>query len=227
MEYVEVVKFFKQHQDLVYRDFSARLLPADCRLYGVRLPLLKKFAAEICKNDWRRFLAACKDETLEELLLQAFVISKVKIPLAERLVLLTDFIPKINNWSVCDSLCCSFKFSPNDLPVIWQFLQPYFFSEREYEIRFALVMALRWLLTDAYVGKILFYCRNIHHDGYYVEMGMAWLLAEAYLHYPRQVEAFLQEQNVSVSVNNKTLQKIRDSLRVSAEDKKRLNYLKR
>ncbi len=227
MKYADVIKFLEQNQDLAYRDFSARLLPENCCLYGVRLPLLRQFASKICKDDWRYFLDECRDESLEELLLQAFVIGDVKISLDERLRLLTDFVPKINNWSVCDSLCCSFKFSKNDLPIVWRFLRPYFLSEREYEIRFALIMALRWFLTESYVDEILAYCRSICHQGYYVEMGMAWLLAEMYLFYPQLVEDFLRKKYVSVSVNNKTLQKIRDSLRVSREDKERLKYLKR
>lgn len=39
-----------------YRDFSSRLIPGCGEMLGVRLPVLRKLAAEIAAEDWRGFL---------------------------------------------------------------------------------------------------------------------------------------------------------------------------
>ena len=47
---------------------------------------------------------------MEEVMLQGMVIGLVKQPPDKMLELVKNFIPKINNWSVCDCFCGGLKF---------------------------------------------------------------------------------------------------------------------
>ena len=66
-----------------------------------------------------------------------------------------EFVPRIDNWSVCDSFCCTLKFTKKDIPVIWEFIQPYAHSDREFEQRFAAVMLLRFFVKDEWLAAFM------------------------------------------------------------------------
>ena len=92
-----------------YKEFSASLLPKDTNLLGVRLPILRKLANEISKLDWNSYLDV-NTNIFEEKLIQAFIIGLV-VKNDETIKFIEDFITKIDNWSICDSFCCSLKFT--------------------------------------------------------------------------------------------------------------------
>lgn len=92
-----------------YREFSASLTPGKDNILGVRLPALRKLAKEIAKGDFRQYLKEAKDDTFEEVMLQGMVIGACKADIEEVLHLTANFIPKIDNWAVCDSFCSSLK----------------------------------------------------------------------------------------------------------------------
>ena len=86
-----------------YRKFSQSLIPNIDNVLGVRLPVLRKIAKEIYKSDnWKDFLKQNDFEYMEEAMLQAMVIGLVKDSHENILAMVKDFVPKINNWSVCD-----------------------------------------------------------------------------------------------------------------------------
>ena len=86
-----------------YQKFSSALLPNINNILGVRLPTLRKLAKVIAKDDWRRFISMADSDYFEEVMLQGMVIGYAKADIEEILQYATDFIPKIDNWSVCDS----------------------------------------------------------------------------------------------------------------------------
>ena len=88
-----------------YRDFSSSLLPVTEHILGVRLPALRKLA----KENWLENLARCTQDSFEEIMLQGFIIGYAKAPLPDILEQIAAFLPKINNWSVCDSFCITLK----------------------------------------------------------------------------------------------------------------------
>ena len=56
-----------------YRDFNAGLLPGVANILGVRMPALRRIAKRIAAGDWRAFLAAAREESYEETMVQALV----------------------------------------------------------------------------------------------------------------------------------------------------------
>ena len=93
-----------------YRKFTSGLVPGVDNMLGVRLPYLQAIAREIAASDWRGYLSTADDEYFEEVMLQGFIIGLAKTDIDEKLRLIGQFVPKIDNWSVCDSFCARLKF---------------------------------------------------------------------------------------------------------------------
>jgi 3-methyladenine DNA glycosylase AlkD len=210
-----------------YRKFTSALIPGDDVILGVRLPLIRSLAKEIAKRDWREYLAAAEDEYFEETMLQGFVIGLVKIDAEERLRLIAGFVPKIRNWSVCDSFCAGLKFTEKNKELVWMFLQPYLSSEKEFDLRFAVVMLMDYFIEEKYIDRILKLFDDVRHDGYYVKMAVAWALSVCYVKFPEKTMAYLQHNELDDFTYNKALQKIIESNRVDSGTKDLMRGMKR
>ena len=110
---------------------------------------------------------------------------------------------------------------------MWDYLSKYLSSDKEFTIRFYLVMFLWYFVNDEYLNKILEITDNIKSDYYYVKMAQAWLISEAYAKYPGITLEYLKKSKLDKWTFNKGIQKIRESFRVTKEDKDMLNKLKR
>ena len=99
-------------------------------------------------------------------------------------------------------------------------------SRGEYETRFAVVMLMCYYLDDEYIDEVLSILKNIKSDLYYINMAVAWALSVAFVREREKTLKLLEEKSLSKDVQNKTIQKIKESLRVSKEDKSLVNCLK-
>lgn len=213
--------------DADYQKFSAALLPTIDNVIGVRLPMLRKLAKTIAKGDWRVYLEHAESDYFEEIMLQGMVLGYVKTDLEEILRYTADFIPKIDNWSVCDSFCVGLKFTLKNKERVWDFIMPYLLSEKEYEIRFAVVMMLNYFIEEEYIGRILQLLDKISHEGYYVKMAVSWAISMCYVKLPETTMSYLRNNNLDDFTYNKALQKITESYRVDPETKKMIRGMKR
>jgi 3-methyladenine DNA glycosylase AlkD len=209
-----------------YRIFSSSLTPGKDNIMGVRLPHLRKIAKNIVKGDWRTFLKSASDDTMEEVMLQGMVIGSCNADIGEVLQLSADFIPKIDCWPVCDSFCQGLKITIANKERMWEFLQPYLSSDKDYEIRFGVVMML-YYLTPEYAPLAFSHFDRIKQEGYYVRMAIAWVLSMYYVNLPEQTMAYLKNNNLDNFTYNKALQKITESLRVDETSRAMMKSMKR
>lgn len=212
--------------DEKYRKFHSGLCPNTNNIMGVRVPLLRSFAKELVKEDWKKYLEGAQNEYYEEIMLQGMVIGLAKMSNEERIQYIQSFVPKIDNWAICDVFCASLKFTNKNLELVWEFLDKYLKSDKEFEIRFGVVMLLDYYIRDEYIKDVLNILNNISHDGYYVKMAVAWAISVSYIKYPNETVIFLKNNNLDDFTYNKSIQKIIESYRVSEEDKKILKNMK-
>lgn len=210
-----------------YRSFTSSLLPGREHILGVRLPMLRKLAARIAKDNFRKYLEQASDDSFEELMLQGMVIGLAKCGLEEKLAYAKNFIPKIDCWSICDSFCGGLKITNHHKERVWEFLQPYLHSEKEYELRFGVVMILGYYVLPEYCDRVFAHFDRIKHEGYYVKMAIAWAISVFFVKLPDQTMEYLKENSLDDFTYNKALQKIRESLRVDQETKKLLFCMRR
>lgn len=210
-----------------YQKFSAALLPNIDNVLGVRLPLLRKLAKEIAKGDWQKFMAIAELEYFEEVMLQGMVLGYVKGDIEDILSYVADFVPLIDNWSVCDSFCIGLKFTQNNKERVWQFLQSYLNSTQEYEIRFGVVMLINYYIEDRYIKEVLIRLDDVKHKGYYAKMAVAWAVSICYVKLPKPTMEYLYDNTLDDFTYNKALQKITESYRVDKETKDFIRSMKR
>lgn len=211
-----------------YKKFSSSLIPNIDNVLGVRLPVLRKIAKEIYESgSWHDFLKQTNPEFMEETMLQGMVIGLIKENPEKILNYVKDFIPKINNWSVCDSFCAGLKFTKKNKELVWQFIQPYFKSDKEFEVRFAYVMLLTYFVEKDYIDDVLICIDEFKNKEYYAQMAAAWTLSICYIKFPDKTYEYLKNSNLDNWTFNKSIQKICESLKVSQQTKELLRKLKR
>lgn len=214
-------------QDEEYRKFSSSLLPGVNNIIGVRLPALRKLAKKIAKEDWRNFITSSNNEYFEEIMLQGFVLGYVKADIEEILQHISYFIPKIDNWSICDSFCISLKFTNNNMDRVWGFIQPYIQSNQEFKIRFGIVMIIDFYINEEYIDIILKLFDNIKQTDYYVKMAVAWAVSICYIKFSDKTMEYLKNSTLDDFTYNKALQKIIESLQIDKSSKAIIKAMKR
>lgn len=207
------------------RDFSAALTPGAKKIIGVRLPKLRSYAKELAA-EWGEDSLKGEDVYFEEVMLRGMIIGSLKIETEKRLALIRDFVPGINNWSVCDSFCVSLRFARKEQERVWDFLQEYLSSEKEFEARFGAVMLLDYFCNETYIDRVLPALVELHCEAYYAAMGAAWAVAECYIKFPEKTEVYLKGKCFDKNVQNRAIQKICDSLRIGEENKNLLRQWK-
>ena len=211
-----------------YRSFHSNLCPGVENILGVRLPLLRKIAKSLSKEeDYYNYLNNGDTKYYEEIMIEGLIIGYLKTDNENRFNYIKNFIPKIDNWAICDSFCNNLKFTKENMNEVWNFILPYTSSENEFDIRFAIVMMLNFYIIEDYIDDVLNTLNKINHDGYYVKMAVAWAVSYAYIDFPQKTLAFLKNNNLDNFTYNKSLQKIIESTRVSKEDKDLMRSLKK
>lgn len=214
-------------QDKTYQEFHKGLCPNVEDIIGVRIPDLRKIAKQIAKENPREYLEKIPKEYYEEKMLQGFVIGYMKASLEEKLRYLDKFVPIIDNWAICDCCTSTYKFTNQYQKEVWEYLKKYLNSNKEFELRFAIIMLMDYYLTEEYIDEVLKIYDNIHHDGYYVKMGVAWALSVCYVKFPERTMKFLKNNNLDDFTYNKALQKMIESYRVDEKTKQLFRKMKR
>lgn len=228
----EIRKILIKESEESIRNLSSTLSPDidGSKIFGVRIPKLRKIAKQIAKEDWNLYLKESQKEEqyFEEKLLEGLVIAYAKMDFDERLELIKGFVPKIDSWGVNDSFCPTIKVKDQDLEKVWNFILPYLRSESQFEVRFAVIMMLDNFIIDEYVDKVIKELDMVKNDGYYAEMAIAWTLAEAGIKYNEKTMKYLKgKNNLDKFTYNKTLQKMRESYRIPDEQKEELKKIKK
>lgn len=228
MTSTEIKKYLYDNVDPKYREFHQRLVPTVGNLMGVRMPVLKKLAKDIAKGDWQEYLRSGSIDTYEEVMVRGLVIGNIKTEFDEFKAHIASFVPLIDNWAVCDCVCANLKQTKKYKSLMWNFINGYLQSDKEFDLRFAVIMMMDYYLDDHdYIDNVLNAYDNISYGHYYVKMGVAWGISQAFIKYPDRTLVYLRDDNLDAWTHNKAIQKITESFRVTPEDKAMLRGLKR
>lgn len=214
--YAEILKKLEDAAEPAYRDFHARLLPGANVAYGVRVPLLRKMAREILKEDWRGFLQVARQDSYEERMLQGFVLALCREEFSPKFAAFCRFAPHMGDWCVCDCACAAFKEIKAHREETFPILQEMAQAPQEFTVRAALVVFLDYFADSVYIDRVLAAISACRHPGYYAKMAAAWALSVLFLTDSKKtadvilrMDAFVQKQAVK---------KIKESYRASKEE---------
>lgn len=212
-------------QEPDYQKFHKNLVPGVDNIIGIRVPILRNIAKEILKDDYISYIKAPK-KYYEEIMIEGILIGTCKLDINEKLNLLDDFIPKINNWAINDSCSSSFKIKKDNEQIVWDYLKKYITSSKEFELRFIMTMWMDHYLIDDYIDDVVSNVKKINTDLYYAKMAKAWLISFIYLKYKEKGSKLLEDIKSDEWVYNKSIQKIIESNRITEEEKENLKKLK-
>ena len=211
------------------KKFTESLHPGVENVLGIRVPDLRVLAKKIAKDDWKTFLKSAPTDYMEERMLIGMVISNIKVDDVDEYLLIVDqFVKIINSWSVCDTFDFSGQtsFVKKNSEKVWKYLYNYMNSANEYEIRFGVVMPIKYYIDEAHITQYIEKLLSIKHEGYYVRMAIAWALSTCYIKFPEITYFYLANGVLDNGTLKKTIQKICDSFRVSDENKTKVKLLR-
>ena len=213
-------------QDSQYRDFQAKLIPSASadKMIGVRTPVLRKLAKDPAKRkDIGGFLNDLPHRYFDENQLHAFIISQLK-DYEQCMDEVIRFLPYIDNWATCDQL--SPKIFRKHRPKLIDQIRKWIISDRTYTIRFGIGMLMEHFLDEDYDPAYPEMVACIRSDEYYVNMMIAWYFATALAKQYDSILPFIKNRRLDPWTHNKTIQKARESYRISPEQKEYLKALK-
>ncbi len=215
-------------QDSEYAKFQSRLTPGvDPQLFiGVRVPNCRKLARELLKSEPEaaaNFLAELPHKYYDENMLHGLLVSGIR-DYDRCIEELEAFLPYVDNWAVCDIMSpgCFRKHKKELLPLIDTWMD----DSHEYTVRFGIEMLMSHYLDDDFRPEYLEAVAAIRSDRYYVNMMISWFFATALAKQWDSAVTYLEGKKLDPWVHNKTIQKARESYRITDEQKCYLSGLK-
>lgn len=221
--YQEFVQNLRKLQDKKYLEFNKKTIYTNYEMIGIRVPILRNIAKKIKKTSMETYLEVANPNTFEEIFIYGLIISYIK-DYNNFLKHFTLYLKYIDNWAISDMVVSSFKIISKNKESFEEQIKMLLKSKNEYEVRVAIVSLMYYYIEKEKLKDIFKYLNDITHEGYYVHMAIAWTISEIYINYKQETIAYLKNNNLKKITQNKAIQKIRESNRVSQEEKE--NVLK-
>lgn len=224
-DYGEFVEYLKSLADEKYKKFSDGLVPGDNKSLGVRVPQLRNTAKEIAKGNYKEFLSCSMGEYREEIMIYGLVMTNIKCEYKELMPYAKDYSEKIKSWETCDIV--SFKRLKKYTDEMLGDIEYFIYSNNPWQVRYGFGMLMEFCLEDKYIDKVFEYVNSINSDFYYVQMMQGWLVATAMAKCRDKTVEFLKNNKLNDTTQNMAVRKIRESNRISKEDKELVKKFKR
>ncbi len=226
-DYEKLRSELEKSADEKYRDFSMKICRSSHKVLGVRVPQIRKYAKQVPSEKIEEFIAI-RPRTYEEVLLRGFLIAR--LPYEGMFRQFDSQLKYIDDWSTCDLFCSAISklVKKNKTVFLEKKLTKLFESEDEFVVRVGLVVLKCCYVEVNYLGFIFDAVDQLSsRDGYYIKMGLAWLVSECYIKYPAATIEYLLRSKMPVWTFNKSISKICDSYRVDAQTKSFLKRMKK
>lgn len=216
--YNQLIEYLKSNSDAKFDDFNSKIVNSHIQTIGCTVPFMRKVAKDVSLDF---ALSLPVNQFVEVDLLRGIVLSGAKLPFNDKTTLLRDFAQTIENWAVCD--CSTVKPSGVEREEYFKFFCKLVNSNSEFVCRYGIVNLLANYLDCQHINVVFATLSEITLWGkYYIDMAVAWLIATAMVKCRNETIAYMQgdaRRILNKTAYNKALQKMRDSYRVSAEDK--------
>ena len=212
--------------DNEYKEFHKSLIPTidEDTVLGVRIPALRAYAKKLYKEGgYEEFLNELPHTYYEENNLHAFLLEQIKD--FDELISMTEkFLPYIDNWATCDMFMP--KAFKKNKKTLYEYIKKWLKSEETYTVRYGIKLLMSLYLDEDFKEEHLELCALSCCDEYYINMVIAWYFATALFKQKKSALPFIEKRKLSAWVHNKSIQKARESKRITPEMKEYLNTLK-
>ena len=213
--------------DEQYKAFNAKLIPDAPDLLGIRVPVLRSLAKEIAKGDWQAFLEVSDSRLHEAVTLEGLVIGYAKCGYDEFCPRIRRFAEKVYNWAICDVPVSSFKLIRKHREAYLTEAAWMLKHENPWAQRVGIIILLDHYLEGEWLPFALQRIDEIDSGFYYVQMAQGWLVATAFAKDREATLAYLRNCRLNDTAFQMAVRKIRDSCRVTREDKELVRGLRK
>lgn len=210
-------------KDEEYKKFHSALMPTidPDTIIGIRVPVLRKYAKELYKNNsFEVFLKCLPHKYYEENNIHAFLIEQEK-DFGVLIEKINAFLPYVDNWATCDML--SPKIFKNYKKELFFEIEKWMNSGETYTIRFGIKCLMQYYLDEDFEVSFAQRVADVKSEEYYVNMIRAWYFATALSKQYEISVKFLENRSLDRWTHNKTISKSCESYRISPDIK---DYLK-
>lgn len=226
MDEVNITEELFALQDVSYADFQAKLTPniPRERFIGARVPEVRKLAKRVAKEpEAASFLSDLPHKYYDENILHSLLLSEMK-DYDACVVAVDAFLPYIDNWAVCDILSPEI-FKKHKIALLEK-IKEWSASEKTYTCRFGIEMLMSYFLDEDFQSAYLEIPASVHREEYYVRMMIAWFFATALAKQWDTTITYIEDHRLDTWTHNKTIQKARESKRITPKQKAYLKKLK-
>lgn len=226
---MNILEILKPYINNDYKKFHTKICQTKYEILGIKIPTLRKIAKELVKKyDYLELLNNINNDYYECVMLKGLIIGNIKISFEERIKLINEFLPLIDNWAICDIFISELKFIKKEGQKFLEYIKPFKNETSEYYLRFYIVSLLDYYINDKYIDYVLENMLNIKSDYYYVKMAISWCLSVCLVkHFDKTLEFLnINKERFDKWTYNKALQKGMESFRISTENKKLLKSMK-
>lgn len=216
-----------------YQNFISQIVPniSSDTILGVRIPLLRKFAKQMAKEHPDKVTAFLQDlphTYFDENNLHGLFVSE-QTDMNTTIALLDDFLPHVNNWATCDLIRP--KVFAKHTSELLSHVKRWMYSDHAYTIRFGIEMLMVHYLDTHFQPEYLTSVVSVQkmteaHQTYYVKMMIAWFFATALAKQPTATLPIIEQGCFDAWTHRMTIQKARESQRISPKMKRYLQSLK-
>ena len=195
-------------------DWTRNIVNTNMEVLAIPVPVLRNLAKEIMKHDYISFLDKKMLDNYESTIIYGVIINNLKdINLIKKY--LDIYVNYVDNCSSCDILSIKTK----DLDKLFDLGVSYTKSNKCFVRRVGYKILFGFVKDSEYLDKIFKIINNHNEKEYYVNMMVAWLLCEAFIHNRELTIKYLDKHMLNDFTINKFVSKCRDSFRVSKMDK--------
>ena len=191
-------EFYKENQDVKYKEFDEKIIPTKYEIIGIRTPILKKYLKFL-----KRYIKTSR-KYYEDFLVEIYSLNYLEDK--EKIKVIKELLEYFDNWALVDFTISNLKFK--NLNILKEFLDKIKSSRKEFIIRYYLGCLMKYYLDSSF--DIVKEYENTNF--YYVDMMVSWYYQNYYFKVDKEkVDNHLLE--IDNKIKDYTIRKIKDSLR--------------
>jgi 3-methyladenine DNA glycosylase AlkD len=199
-------------------EWSRKILNSKLDVLAIPTKTINEIANTILKGNYQSYLDLKMFTSYETIAIYGMIVSKIK-NFDEMTYYLNIYIDVMENWAHCDLL--SFTICEDNQRDFIQLSDHYLTDARPFVRRLSLLILFQ-MIKDSKVLPIIFsHIEKLQEENeYYVIMMAGWLLSECIILYRNQTLNYLMHsKKVNAKIVNKSIQKCRESRRLTQTEK--------
>lgn len=223
--YAEIMDELKARTDEKYKAFNDPIINSDYKSLGVRTPDMRAIAKAVpleCRDDVLAEFFAQESHCYDDICVAGYLAAR-KGDYEKTREYIKKLIPMFGSWAHVDTVIPSLDWV--DRATLLNDFEYLLGCDGQYEVRSYVIMLFD-CLTDDRIDFVLDKIKAVRTGEYYIDMALAWLIAECLVKYYDKTLPLVESKTLPKFVQNKGIQKARESFRVSEERKAYLNSLK-